>query len=122
MADGGSDKPGESRGALGPIATKVLYEDERVRIWDQLIEPGETTGPHHHALPYALVTVEGAPLDVIPVEGFPMMHGSETLSVDLPDRTASVLEAGSYEDARNTGDRPYRAILVEFKQAAQADA
>ena len=107
---------------LGPIATKVLYEDERVRVWDQLIEPGQTTGPHHHALPYALVTVEGAPLDVLPVEGFPMNHGSEKLSIELPDRTASVLDAGSYEEAINTGDRPYRAILVEFKQATGNDA
>ena len=118
MADVSPDNPA----SLGPIATKILYEDERVRIWDQLIEPGETTGPHHHALPYALVTVEGAPLDVMPVEGLPMMHGSETLSVDLSDQTASVLEAGSYEDARNTGDRPYRAILVEFKQGNERGA
>ena len=108
--------PETQRPALGPIATRLLYEDERVRVWDQLIEPGESTGPHHHALPYALVTVEGAPLDVLPVDGYPMLHGAEKLSVDLEDRTASILEAGSYEDAINTGERPYRAILVEFKQ------
>ena len=118
MGDG-SDS---TEAALGPIATKVLYEDERVRIWDQLIEPGETTGPHHHALPYALVTVEGAALEVLPVEGFPTVHGNDPLSVELEDRTAAVLEAGSCEDARNTGDRPYRAILVEFKQANEGGA
>ncbi len=104
---------------LGPIATKILYEDERVRVWEQLIEPGMGTGPHHHPLPYALVTVEGSSLDVLPVPGYPMMHGEESLSVDLADQTAGVLEAGSVEDAINTGDRPYRAILVEFKQAAR---
>ena len=103
---------------LGPIATKLLFEDERVRVWDQLIEPGATTGAHHHALPYALVTVEGSTLDVLPVPGHPMAHGDETMTVDLEDRTAGILEAGSYEEAINKGDRPYRAILVEFKQAA----
>ena len=66
-----AEDPRQQDDVLGPIATKVLYEDERVRIWDQVIEPGQTTGPHHHALPYALVTVEGAPLDVMPVAGFP---------------------------------------------------
>ena len=101
---------------LGPIATKLLFEDERVRVWDQLIEPGSSTGPHYHALPYALVTVEGSTLDVLPVPGHPMMHGEEALTVDLEDRTAGILEAGSYEEAINKGDRPYRAILVEFKQ------
>ena len=40
------------------------------------------------------------------------------MTVDLEDRTAGILEAGSYEEAINKGDRPYRAILVEFKQAA----
>lgn len=111
----------DARTPLVPIATKVLYEDERVRVWDQLIEPGGSTGPHHHALPYALVTVEGAPLDVLPVEGYPMMHGDEKISVELQNQTAAVLEAGSYEDAINTGDRPYRAILVEFKQSKPSD-
>jgi hypothetical protein len=100
---------------LGPIATRVVYEDERVRVWDQLIEPGATTGPHHHTLPYALVTVEGSSLDVFPVPGHPTIHGEETLSVDIESRTAGVLSEGSVEEAINTGNRPYRAILVEFK-------
>lgn len=104
---------------LGSIATKILYEDERVRVWDQLIEPGGTTGPHHHELPYALVTVDGTSLDVLPVAGHPMIHGDELLSVDLEDQTASILDGGSVEEAVNTGDRPYRAILVEFKQVAR---
>ena len=107
---------------LGPIATKLIFEDERVRVWDQVIEPDGTTGPHHHALPYALVTVEGSSLDVLPVSGYPMMHGEEKLSVELEDRTAGILEAGSYEEAINTGDRAYRAILVEFKDGAATDS
>jgi hypothetical protein len=94
----------------------MVYEDERVRVWDQVIEPGATTGPHRHELPYALVTVEGAALEVLPVPGFPPVHGSEPLSVSLEDQSATVLPAGSVEDARNTGDKTYRAILVEFKQ------
>lgn len=109
------EKPEVQPANLGPIATRVVYEDERVRVWDQLIEPGATTGPHHHTLPYALVTVEGSSLDVFPIPGHPMIHGQETLSVDIESRTAGVLPEGSVEEAINTGDRPYRAILVEFK-------
>ncbi len=102
--------------ALVPIATKVVYEDERVRVWDQVIEPGKTTGPHRHELPYALVTVEGASLDVDSVPGYDSSYGTETLSITVDDQTAAVIPGGSVEDARNTGDRTYRAILVEFKQ------
>jgi hypothetical protein len=102
--------------SLGPIATRVLYEDARVRVWEQVIEPAGTTGPHEHELPYALVTVEGTSLDVIPVPGYPALHGTDTISVDMEDETAAVLPAGSIEEALNTGDRTYRAILVEFKK------
>jgi len=104
------------RTSLGPIATRVLFEDARIRVWEQVIEPGGTTGPHEHALPYALVTVEGASLDVIPVPGYPALHGTDTISVDIEDETASILPAGSIEEALNTGDRTYRAVLVEFKK------
>ena len=101
---------------LGPIATRLLFEDERVRVWDQVIEPGATTGPHRHDKPYALVTVEGSDLEIVPVPGYPPAHGEETLAVSLEDQTAGILPAGAVENARNTGDRTYRAILVEFKQ------
>ena len=50
---------------LGPIATRVVFEDERVRVWEQVIEPGASTGPHRHDATYAPVTVEGSTLDVL---------------------------------------------------------
>ena len=43
---------------LGPIATRILYEDDEVRIWDQRLEPGEATAAHHHANDYALIDVD----------------------------------------------------------------
>lgn len=116
MGDADDKQGSEERSVLGPIATNVLYEDDRVRVWDQRIDPGASTGPHHHVLPYALVTIDGASLDVLPVPGHPTIHGEERLSVDLEDRSAAILPEGSVEEAVNTGDRPYRAILVEFKE------
>ena len=101
--------------ALGPIATRVLYEDDQVRVWDQLIEPGATTGPHRHDLPYALVTVDGTTLDVEPVAGFADRHGQGATTVTLESRTVMMLDAGAVEEARNPSDHAYRAILVEFK-------
>ena len=51
---------------LGPIATRILYEDDDVRIWDQRLAPGESTAAHHHENDYALVDVEGDRVDVFP--------------------------------------------------------
>jgi hypothetical protein len=50
---------------LRPIATRVLYEDDEVRIWDQRIGAGETLGRHRHDCDYVIVTVRGGgPIDV----------------------------------------------------------
>ncbi len=114
MSDQATDA--DSRIELGPIATRIVYEDERVRVWDQVIEPGAATGPHRHELPYALVTVTGSSLDVVPVPGHPTLHGDERISIEIESQTAAVLPEGSVEDAFNTGDQTYHAILVEFKQ------
>lgn len=109
-------KETDERTELGPIATRVVYEDERVRVWDQVIAPGQSTGPHVHELPYALVTVEGSSLDVAPVPGYRAMHSDEIPSVEIESQTAAVLPSGSVEEAVNTGDQTYHAILVEFKE------
>lgn len=102
---------------LGPIATRVLYEDERIRIWDQVIEPGRSIGPHRHDLRYALITVDGGDLEVAPVPGYPAVHGEETIRVEMQSETVDLLPEGAVEDALNVGDRTYRAILVEFKKS-----
>ena len=106
----------EARPELGPVATRVLFEDDHVRVWEQVIEPGESTGPHLHEVPYALVTVAGAEIEVRSVPGYPSPSPS-AMRIPLASRSADLVPAGAVEEAVNTGDTPYRAILVEFKDA-----
>jgi hypothetical protein len=107
---------------LGPIATRVLYEDDEVRIWDQQLQPGESTAVHHHAHDYALVDVDGDRVEVFPVAGAPNPHGIPPEGLVLPanPRGCVSVPGGSTEVARNSGTRRYRAILVEFKPARDA--
>ena len=102
---------------LGPIATKILYEDDEVRIWDQRLEPGEATPPHHHGNDYVLVDLDGDQVEVFPVEGEPNPHGmpAEGFALPVQPRGCFAVPRGSTEIARNSGKRRYRAILVEFK-------
>ncbi|MDO9459253.1 MAG: hypothetical protein Q7N95_03950 [Alphaproteobacteria bacterium] len=101
---------------LRPIATKILYEDDEVRVWDQVINAGETLGKHHHELDYVLVNVtDVGPFDV---EFFDSDGSSKKASVEFPNakRGGSMLvEKGHVEIAHNKGPR-YRAILVELKE------
>jgi hypothetical protein len=50
------------------------------------------------------------------VPGYPALHSEEPISVEIESQTAGILPAGSIEEAINTGDKTYHAILVEFKQ------
>ncbi len=47
---------------LGDIASAVLFENERVKIWNLIVEPGEASPWHLHERDYVTVTVEGAGL------------------------------------------------------------
>lgn len=105
----------ESPSDLGPIATEVLYEDDQIRIWDQRLARGEKTAPHRHDHDYVLVDVEG---DRIGVEPQPGHNGRDfDAYLELPVRRGQVyfVHEGSVEIAENIGDRPYRAVLIEFK-------
>jgi len=41
------------------IATKLLFENDRVRIWELALAPGERAPFHCHAVPYFFVCVDG---------------------------------------------------------------
>ena len=44
------------RGAeLGPIGDKIIFENERVRVWSVKLDPGERQAWHQHHLPYLIV-------------------------------------------------------------------
>lgn len=101
---------------LRPIATKILYEDDEVRVWDQVINEGETLGKHHHELDYVIVNVtDSGPFDV---EFFDSDGNGKKQRFDLPDATRGgsvLIKKGHIEIAHNRGPR-FRAILVELKE------
>ena len=50
---------------LAPIATKVIYEDEYVRVWNQVVPAGGTIKKHAHKNDYFLLNVTGnGPIEV----------------------------------------------------------
>ena len=49
---------------LGDIASVVLFENERVKVWNLIVGPGEASAWHHHERDYVTVVVEGGGLTV----------------------------------------------------------
>lgn len=102
-----------------PIATRVLFEDDDVRIWDQVIDAGETLERHRHSCDYVLVSVRaGGP---IAVEFHDGTGGALGERIELPRSKrgdAIFVPKGHVETATNTGDST-RLILIELKQDDQ---
>ena len=99
---------------LGPIGTSVLFENERVRVWEMRLEPGEETAIHRHDLDYLLVQIAGDRIAAVPE---PDTQGPYTdyLEADLVPGAAVYITRGGIEIARNVGKEPYHEIIIELK-------
>ena len=39
------------------VGTRLLFENERVRVWDLQLAPGQSTGMHRHVNDYLYVVI-----------------------------------------------------------------
>ena len=98
---------------LGKIGGRVLFEDDRVRIWELVLEPGEASDLHQHEHDYYLVIFEGDYVAVVTPEGGP----GDTLVGKVPAEGNTVsIPKGGVEWAYNVGEKTYREIIVELRQ------
>jgi hypothetical protein len=99
---------------LGDVATRVLFENERVRIWELRLEPGERSDVHRHERDYVVVQIAG---DRIAGHFEPDSEGSYRGDVEGPVRPGRVayVAKGGIETAVNSGEAPYHEILIELK-------
>jgi hypothetical protein len=102
---------------LGDIGTRVVYEDDRVRVWVLKLAPGEASATHRHELDHLLIQVAG---DRIAVEPEPDSAGPfrDRLEADVVPGTVTPVARGGVETARNVGRELYREIIVELKDPA----
>jgi hypothetical protein len=103
---------GERR--LGSIGTHLLFENERVRVWQVRLQPGETGAVHRHELDHLLIQVAGDRIAVIPE---PDSKGPyrEYLEADVIPGAVVEVARGGVEAAQNVGAEPYLEVIVELK-------
>jgi hypothetical protein len=99
---------------LGPIGTEVVFENDRVRVWEMRLAPGEASAVHRHDLDYLLVLLEG---DRIAAEPEPDTSGAftEYLEAEVAPGAVVYVNRGGIETAKNVGNEPYREIIIELK-------
>lgn len=93
------------------IGTKVLFENERVRVWEVRLQPGERGPFHLHDREYFWTVVEG---------GIGKQRsGDGTVKIRRYDEGDTSYQHNSPDDAmihdfENAGDDRIRFITVEF--------
>ena len=100
--------------ALAEVGTKLLFENERVRIWEFHLAPGEDSPAHRHDLDYVLVQIHGDRMAVVPEPGSGGPY-PDYMEADVIPGQHFYIERGGLEKARNIGSQPYFEIIVELK-------
>ncbi len=112
MSDKAKTQPSEA------VGTKLLFENERVRVWDLSLAPGEWVETHVHKLDYCLIIAQGGHLQ----HANPDDPG-DTRDVHFTDDQVSFSEAGEgvvHQRLTNIGATPHKNYIIEFKDAPSA--
>jgi hypothetical protein len=95
---------------LGDVATKLLFENERVKVWEMDLAPGESSDFHEHTLPYLICVIEGEHVDAD-------FENGKSARIPVKPRQIFYVEPGSRETAVNRSGTRFREYLIELKPA-----
>lgn len=99
---------------MGGVGGRVIFEDDRVRMWELILAPEEASDLHHHECDYYLIVFEGDLVAGIP----PKDSGVAPFMVPIPEGgNIAMVPGGATEWAYNVGEKAYREIIVEMKNS-----
>ena len=97
--------------SLQPIGSQVLFEDDRVRVWELVVGPGETFPWHLHDHDYITVSLTEADLEAHEADGTIRRNHRGPGDIQL-----TRVGSGQAHELRNVGSTPYRNRIIEFKE------
>ena len=106
---------------MSAIATKKIFENDKIAVWEMVLEPGESTDVHTHPHDYMFYVIEGSTSEITDKNGnflgkLEMMAGdSMFIRLEGQELVAGNLRLPATHNARNVGNTRYREILVEIK-------
>ena len=102
----------DSREISTNVGTRLLFENDRVRVWDLQLAPGEATGLHRHTNDFLYVVIGDGTLQTV------FADGSRDAPREMHDGDVRYREVAgeTVHEAINVGDRPWRNIVVEIKR------
>ena len=94
------------------VGTRLLFENERVRVWDLRLAPGESTPLHCHLSDYLYVVIGDGSLQTVHADG----RRDPPRAMHDGDVRFRAVDGESIHAALNAGDSPWRNIVIELKE------
>lgn len=96
------------------VGTRLLFENERVRVWDLALEAGESLEKHIHRDDFLFVVINGGDLKHVDPQ-----NSANDRAVRYEDDLVVFREAGDegtiHNRLVNVGNASYRNIVIELK-------
>ncbi len=97
------------------VGTRLMYENERVRVWDLALAPGQTLEKHIHRLPYFFIVESGGLIRFADPD-----NPGDYQDIQFEDDQVtwvSVPPEGKVDNRlHNIGEKPHRNYVIELKQ------
>src|SRR5687767_11184186 len=96
------------------VGTRLMFENERVRVWDLALAPGESLNKHIHRTDYFFIVVSGGRIQFADPD-----DESDVREIQFTDDQVTFREVGSDgkvdNQLTNVGTRHHRNFVVELK-------
>jgi len=96
---------------VGPVAQRMIFENDAVRVWEIVLEPGEELAVHTHELDYLVVTVESSDMEA-------REHTGQLRQISPAPGAVqwTAVGEGQTHSLRNVGRARYQNRLIELKR------
>ena len=92
------------------VGTRLLFENDRVRVWEMVLRPGEESTRHVHESDYLFVYLTRSKLALMEEHKEPETSEQAPGFVQYTEVGSGITHA-----VKNVGDGDHREILVELK-------
>lgn len=103
--------------ATEQVGTRLMFENERIRVWDLALAPGESLDKHIHRLDFCFIVVQGGALRHVDPD-----NPANDQDVQYDEDQVVFIETGdgiAHNRLINVGMTPYRNYVIELKEGKQ---
>ncbi|MDP9317233.1 MAG: cupin domain-containing protein [Chloroflexota bacterium] len=96
------------------VGTRLLFENDRIRVWDLALAPGESLEKHIHRLDFCFIVVQGGSLRHVDPD-----NPANDQDVQYHADQIVFIEADGgliHHRLINVGTTPYRNYVIELKE------